>query len=206
MSLSDRVAQLESRTDAMWNLLGEMIEEMTRPSTHALLAALENEVVNNLLNQCNSWLRYYQELAAQAQDNEKATKNAKPPLGAIPTTLDTPEFRAAWILWVEDRKRRRKTITPHGADLQLRKLAAVGVTRAIEVIELAIEKGWTGLVFDQGGVNGAGQRSPVRSDSRVQFDANRNGQKPVIVCGSTPPAAGVPKLPPEQASGNISGR
>jgi hypothetical protein len=199
MTLSDRVARLEERSEAIWSLLGEMITTMTMPSNKALLAALENPVVNNLLEQCGHWLKHYQELAEQepTADEKSAVKKAKLD-SPIPASLDTPAFHAAWKLWAEDRANRRKKITPHAADLQLRKLAAVGVTRAIEVIELAIEKGWTGLVFDQpGALNGSGQRGPVRSDSRIQFDATRNGQKPVIVCGAEAPAAPVPVLPAE---------
>lgn len=203
MTLSDRVAQLEDRTDAIWSLLGEMISTMTMPSNQALLVALENPVVNNLLEQCGHWLRHYQSLADP--DDRPAPKK----LGGsvIPSSLDTSEFHEAWKLWIEDRANRRKKITPHAADLQLKKLAAVGVQRAVEVIHLAIEKGWTGLVFDQqGGSHGSGQRGAVRSDSRVQFDATRNGQKSVIVCGPQTPAAPVPNVPPEQAAGDRSGR
>ena len=67
----------------------------------------------------------------------------------IPAALDTPDFRAAWSSWLDDRHARKKTVTERGAQLQLRKLTSLGPAVAIECIEEAVTKGWTGLVTDR---------------------------------------------------------
>lgn len=116
----------------------------------------------------------------------------------IPANLDRDDFRAAWTMWIEDRSRRKKKITEHAADLQLRKLAAFDIATAIRIIEKAITSGWTGLVFEgYGAANGTG---PVRPNSRVEYDPTRNGVKPVIVCGDQTPAEAATDDVGEQAA------
>jgi hypothetical protein len=65
----------------------------------------------------------------------------------IPESLKDPRFITVWHSWVQDRKTRRKTITIRSAELQLLKLKAFGVEKAMRAIDMAIEHGWTGI-FD----------------------------------------------------------
>jgi len=80
---------------------------------------------------------------------ERSTKKEKKEKGvsefSIPAGLQTRDFLVAWDDWVQDRKARKKPITPLAAKLQLRNLNDWGVKKAIQAIETAIEKGWTGL-------------------------------------------------------------
>lgn len=66
----------------------------------------------------------------------------------LPESLNTPEFRVAWDNWLKDRKLRRKPVTDYAEELQIKKLEPFGSARAISFIELAIEKGWTGIITD----------------------------------------------------------
>ena len=59
--------------------------------------------------------------------------------------LNTPEFKAAWKMWLENLKQRRKTPTIHARDLQLSKLSKFGHDAAIQSIKNSIESGWQGL-------------------------------------------------------------
>jgi hypothetical protein len=65
----------------------------------------------------------------------------------IPEQLKDGRFISAWHSWVNDRKERRKALTIRAAELQLSKLKAFGVEKAIRAIDAAIEKSWTGI-FD----------------------------------------------------------
>jgi len=64
---------------------------------------------------------------------------------AIPMLLSTPEFRAAWVMWLEHLKQRRKSPSLHAQDLQLRKLALLGPERAVVTIYHSVENNWQGL-------------------------------------------------------------
>ena len=77
---------------------------------------------------------------------------------SIPPVLDAPEFRAAWADWEKHRREIKKKLTPTSVERQLKKLAAIGVERAVRCIEHTIEKGWTGL-REPDGASG-----PCRSD------------------------------------------
>jgi hypothetical protein len=79
--------------------------------------------------------------------NNKELRKEKeaPPMPPIPENLRTPRFEAAWKDWVEERKQKRKPITPRAAALQFRKLARWGEAKAVLAIETAIASYWTGL-------------------------------------------------------------
>ena len=68
-----------------------------------------------------------------------------PGMPDMPPELDTPEFLLSWESWLHERKKRKQTVTPKAATLQLRDLAAHGAKIAIETIEISIKNGWTGL-------------------------------------------------------------
>jgi hypothetical protein len=78
---------------------------------------------------------------------EEVNANTKPPtpFPAIPGSLDCDEFAAAWKLWLTHRKEKRQPITPTSAAQQLKKLATMGLKRAIEALEHSIANGWTGV-------------------------------------------------------------
>lgn len=68
----------------------------------------------------------------------------------LPECLRTEEFKAAWIEWLTDRKKRGKKVTELAAEKQLEKLASVGSRKAIQSINQSIENGWIGLFEPRG--------------------------------------------------------
>lgn len=63
----------------------------------------------------------------------------------IPAELNTPEFRATWDVWLDHLRQKRKSPSLHAQDLQLRKLATMGLVRAIDTINHCIEHNWQGI-------------------------------------------------------------
>lgn len=85
----------------------------------------------------------------------------------IPVGLQSPEFRAAWGEWKADRAARRKTLSERAKVQQLRKLAEMGVTRAIAAIEFSIASGYTGIFEPspgRAGANGTAHRDTKRAE------------------------------------------
>jgi hypothetical protein len=72
----------------------------------------------------------------------------------LPDSLNTPAFAPTWALWKADRKARRKTMTPHAEQLQLKRLAKYPPEQAASILVTAIEKGWTGPVYPEENTNG----------------------------------------------------
>lgn len=104
----------------------------------------EFTAVNKELTQVNS------SASVSASEYEGESQREETPLdhafdGIIQTSLKTDKFLAAWHLWIKDRRARRKPVTCHAAAMQLKKLEAMGEAKAVEAIETAIERGWTGL-------------------------------------------------------------
>ena len=66
-------------------------------------------------------------------------------LAPIPPELNSPAFTEAWALWLDHLKQKRKPPTTHAQDLQLRKLKAMGLERAISTILYCIEHNWQGI-------------------------------------------------------------
>ncbi len=82
----------------------------------------------------------------------------------LPPELDTDEFRAAWRDWEQHRKEKRQRLTDLSVRLQVKKLSAMGVERAIQSIVQSIENGWTGL-FEPRGAGGKPRQSvPTEAD------------------------------------------
>lgn len=63
----------------------------------------------------------------------------------IPDVLATKDFEEAWNTWIEHRKERKPAVTPMAAKMQLKKLASLGVSRAIKAIEHSVAGGYQGL-------------------------------------------------------------
>ncbi len=73
----------------------------------------------------------------------------------VPAELDSDMFKEAWGRWTAHRKEIGKALTPSTTKAQLKKLATLGVTRAVIAIDHSIENGWTGLF--EPSTNGNGQ-------------------------------------------------
>jgi hypothetical protein len=78
---------------------------------------------------------------------------------ALPPTLDTAEFRAAWLEWEQHRREIRKPLKPTTTSKQLAELAAIGAPAAVKTIQRSITNGWTGL-FPEKGSNGHSSVKP----------------------------------------------
>jgi len=76
-------------------------------------------------------------------------KSTIPNSTVIPEALDVPEFHLAWVAWLEHLKQKRKPATLHAQDLQLRKLAGMGLAKAISTINYCIEHNWQGIYEQQ---------------------------------------------------------
>ncbi len=91
----------------------------------------------------------------------------------IPASLDVTGFRIAWDAWIAHRAEIKKKLTPSTATAQLKKLAEMGVARAVACIEHTIEKGWTGLRESQPeSPGGFAQPSsePLRALTKFEMD------------------------------------
>lgn len=75
-------------------------------------------------------------------------KNAQPGAVAIPSNLHAEPFLTAWQDWEQHRREIKKPLTPTAAATQLAKLAAVGPTRAAEILQTSIANGWQGLFYE----------------------------------------------------------
>lgn len=75
-------------------------------------------------------------------------------LPAIPDSLNSAEFCAAWNDWLTHRQEIRKKVTFTAASKQLKKLAGWGQQRAISAIIHSIASGWTGIFEDTQGTYG----------------------------------------------------
>lgn len=77
--------------------------------------------------------------------DQTRTDKKKTPLPPFPTSLDTPAFREAWAEWLDDRRQRRKTVTPRAAKMQFKILEPLGPELAIACIHDSIRNGYQGL-------------------------------------------------------------
>lgn len=87
----------------------------------------------------------------------------------IPPDLDRPEFLEIWNDWIQDRRERKKPVTAGAARRQLKKCQGWGITKSIQIINNAIEKGWLGLIEPDGrplvtGPNGKSNLKPDHSE------------------------------------------
>lgn len=67
------------------------------------------------------------------------------PAAALPLGLQVDEFVTWWGKWLEHLRAKRKPPTIHTQELQLGRLADMGVERAIKMIKHSIANGWQGL-------------------------------------------------------------
>jgi hypothetical protein len=82
----------------------------------------------------------------QGYQETKITKNRKIPKAVeIPSELSGAGFLESWNNWLSHRNEIKKPLTPTSTVQQLKKLATMGETRAIEAINHSIGNGWTGI-------------------------------------------------------------
>ena len=62
----------------------------------------------------------------------------------LPEDLDTPEFREAWLEWVQYRKKIKKPFPAAAAPAMWRKAQQAGVQAAIDGFETSMANGWQG--------------------------------------------------------------
>ena len=78
----------------------------------------------------------------------------------IPSSLDSPEFRAEWEAWLQHRRETKKPLTPSAVVRQLKQLAEWGVERSCAAIDLSIKRNWNGIYEDD---TQARTKSPARA-------------------------------------------
>jgi hypothetical protein len=85
---------------------------------------------------------------APKKSKRAAKTNFDPVKVALPESLQTAEFRAAWERWCKHRREKRKSLTETSVSEQIAELAEWGNDRAIAAIRLSIKKGWQGIFED----------------------------------------------------------
>lgn len=64
---------------------------------------------------------------------------------SLPENLRTEAFAKAWAEWTDERRVRRKPMTPRAAQLQLQKLSSWGSAKAVLAITTSISNSWSGI-------------------------------------------------------------
>ena len=76
---------------------------------------------------------------------------------SIPSTIDSPEFRAAWADWCQYRRESGHTMKSRTAHAQLAEMAGWGKVESIAAIRQSIRQGWRGVFKPD-----ANQRKPAQ--------------------------------------------
>lgn len=82
---------------------------------------------------------------------------------AIPSSLDTEQFRASWERWRQHHSEIRKPLTKTSIASQLAQLESWGVVRAIAAIEHSIAKGYQGIYEARAPSRGTGRNHNGRT-------------------------------------------
>lgn len=92
-------------------------------------------------------------LKGSPEDDKKMKESGKGECEGkqFPDGLSTPEFTNAWKRWEQHRIEIKKKVTPSMRNASLKKLATYGPSRAVQIIDYTLEKGWQGLA-DEGQV------------------------------------------------------
>jgi len=80
---------------------------------------------------------------------ESKNKKEEPPQIPLPENLDTPEFREAWEEFEKYKRQMRKPLTPIGRKKLLNKAAKYTVADVIWLLDLCMEAGWQGLIWER---------------------------------------------------------
>jgi hypothetical protein len=96
----------------------------------------------------------------------------------FPSELDSESFREAWTRWTDYRRQRRLTCAVVTLDGQLKKLATLGPTKAVEEIDNSIAHGWQSVCYKPGG-NGMAKNNFADGPGQ-KFDPARKSNVPVV--------------------------
>jgi len=151
----------------------ETIARMTRASATDMRSAIERLISIGWIESCDNPAPSCDLIPhphAQKGIEGKGTEQQGTPAceafdQLIPEQLKDGRFIAAWHSWVNDRKERRKALTIRAAELQLSKLKAFGVEKAIRALDNGIEKSWSGI-FDPDGQRAA---KPVKKAGGIKI-------------------------------------
>lgn len=130
-----------------------------------------------------------------SKDGQKPARTRKPraqadPLPEIEGPLDTPEFRRAWEMFVDSRRRSRYPLTSTAATLNLSTCIGIcermGIEAAVEACKTAVAFTWRGIVVPRGqnyGSNSNGRPNrPQRPtpEQRGEFAQSGGSELPII--------------------------
>jgi len=128
------------------------------------------------------------------EDKKKKNSVAASPL-ELPAEIDTPAFREAWERWQQHRREKRQPMTATASRQQLKKLAAMGETRAIAAIDDSTASGYTGI-FEQkttGNTHGIALQHTRRRDEKLATEYPEDLDIPILAV-------------PRSAGGNVAGQ
>ena len=107
---------------------------------------------------------------------------------ALPTELDTPDFREAWADYREHRRQQGgKKFTKVAEKRAIVKMQAMGAARAIAALTHSMANGWTGIHEENSngrsrqGSTGADRETPAMRDAARNFKPHLNGIEGVRV-------------------------
>ena len=129
---------------------------------------------NASVTQCNGGVTDGNAALTQERDIAEAEAEAdtkKKPVAVAPVVpFDSPEFANAWAEWQQHRKEKRQKLTASTIKRQFAQFQKWGEPKSISAIELAIEKGWTGLFEPKIETSPSSQRDPFdrKPGERVQ--------------------------------------
>lgn len=108
------------------------------------------------------------------KEEKKAERKGKfDPCGVlIPDSLNTSEFRQAWGYWISHLQQKRKPPTERSTELQIKKLEAMGVARALAAIEHSITSNYQGL-FEP---NGTSHNQTTGNRNKGTFSEGKTGK------------------------------
>lgn len=75
----------------------------------------------------------------------------------LPPELDSPEFAEAWRDWIKYRREKKLKTSPTGLNQLLKRLAGIGVERAIAGLEYTMAMNWQGFREEETAVAGNGK-------------------------------------------------
>lgn len=128
------------------------------------------------------------QLESKPERKAKRERKTTQEMPAIPESLDTPAFKAAWSDFIDHRKSIRKPMSPKAASLNLNTCLTIGHDNAIRAIETSIANGWTGIFEPKAAtaVNGSKPKTEpepfedpavIESERRLaEFYANQRNQ------------------------------
>jgi hypothetical protein len=167
-----------AKIDGGWELLNHAKYRAMASKEDAKAATAErvkrHRSRNAAVTQCNAAVTDGNAALTQERDIAEAEAEAdtkKKPVAVAPVVpFDSPEFANAWAEWQQHRKEKRQKLTASTIKRQFAQFQKWGEPKSISAIELAIEKGWTGLFEPKIETSPSSQRDPFdrKPGERVQ--------------------------------------